>query len=91
MKISYDPRKRLATLMERGLDFEDASEVFEGITAEREDTRHEYGERRIICFGRLRGRTVVIVYSPRDDRRHVLSMRKANVREQARIASLLGI
>ena len=91
MKITYDPGKRLATLAQRGLDFEDATEVFGGVTVERDDTRHEYGERRIICFGRLRGRIVVIVYSPRGDRRHVLSMRKANVREQARVAPLLGI
>ncbi len=75
----------------RGLDFEDAQEVFSGVTVEFEDTRKDYGERRIICFGHLRGRLVTIVYVPRDAGRHIVSMRKANVREKARLAPIFGI
>ena len=30
MKITFDPAKRRQTLAERGLDFEDADEVFQG-------------------------------------------------------------
>jgi hypothetical protein len=56
-----------------------------------EDTRKDYGETRIICFGRLAGRIVVVGYSPRGEDRHVFSMRKANDREQARVAPLLEI
>ena len=89
--ITYDPAKRKATLMSRGLDFEDATLVFEGLTAEIEDTRQDYGERRIICFGILHGRLVVIGYTPRGLVRHIFSMRKANEREQARIAPLLEV
>jgi uncharacterized DUF497 family protein len=48
--ITFDPKKRAATLAERGLDFEDAERV-----------------------------------------RHIFSMRKANDREKARIAPLLGL
>jgi hypothetical protein len=40
-------------MTERGLDFADAARVFEGVTVETEDTRKDYGEMRIICFGRL--------------------------------------
>jgi uncharacterized DUF497 family protein len=32
MKITYDPVKRAITLAERGLDFEDAAELFSGDT-----------------------------------------------------------
>jgi len=91
VRVTIDPAKRAATLKERGLDFADAGEVFEGITAEAEDTRRDYGETRIICFGLLRGRLVQIVYTPRDAGRHIISMRKANGREKARLAPLLGI
>jgi uncharacterized DUF497 family protein len=91
MAISFDPAKRARTLADRGLDFTDAAEVFAGITAEVEDTRADYGETRIICFGLLRGRLVQIVYTPRGEDRHIISMRKANDREKARLASLLGI
>jgi uncharacterized DUF497 family protein len=79
------------TLAERGLDFADAAEGFAGITAEAEDTREDYGETRIICFGLLRDRLVQVVYTPRSADRHIISMRKANDREKARLASLLGL
>ena len=90
-RISYDPAKREWTLKTRGLDFADAAEVIEGLTAEIEDTRKDYGERRIICFGVLQGRLVVIGYTLRGSVRHVFSMRKANDREHTRFAPYFGL
>lgn len=91
MRVTFDPTKRAKTLAERGLDFEDAAIVFKGTTVEVEDTRRNYGERRIICYGLLSGRLVVIGYTPRDDSRHVFSMRKANDREKALLAPYFEI
>ncbi len=91
MAITYDPTKRRATLESRGLDFKDAHFVFDGPNFEVEDLRQDYGETRIICFGVLRDRMVVVGYTPRGADRHVFSMRKANDREQARLAPLLGL
>jgi uncharacterized protein len=64
---------------------------FEGPTVEIEDTRKDYGESRIICHGRLEDRMVVVGYTPRGAVRHVFSMRKANDREQARLAPYVGL
>jgi len=91
MRIAYDPAKRKRTFASRGLDFEDAAIVFAGITLEIEDTRKDYGETRIICYGLLHGRMVVVGYTPRGETRHVFSMRKANGREKARITPLLEV
>ena len=91
MRISYDFTKRQKTLEERGLDFQDALVVFDGLTFEFEDTRRDYGEVRIICFGFLAERMVVIGYTPRGTTRHIFSMRKANEREQIRIGPYLEI
>ena len=91
MKITFDPRKRDEALLARGLNFEDAALVFAGTTLELEDTRKNYGEMRMICFGKLEGRMVVIGYVPRGADRHVFSMRKANDREKRRIAPLLEV
>ena len=91
MRITLDPLKRGRALAERGLDFADAEMVFEGVTLEVEDTRKEYGEQRILCFGLLAGRMIVVGYTPRGADRHVFSMRKANDREKARIAPLLEV
>ena len=91
MPITFDPDKRSATLTDRGLDFQDAEIVFSGPTFEVDDERRDYGERRVLCFGLLHGRIVVLGYTPRGADRHVFSMRKANDREQTRIAPLLGV
>lgn len=91
MQVTFDPAKRDKTLFERGLDFADAVFVFEGDTVEVEDTRHDHGEVRVICYGLLAGRMVVVGYTPRGEARHVFSMRKANDREQTKIGSLLGL
>lgn len=91
MHIVYDSAKRAATIAARGLDFEDARLVFQGPNFETEDQRRDYGESRVICFGYLGDRMVVVGYTPRGTDRHVFSMRKANDREQARIAPLLGV
>jgi uncharacterized protein len=91
MRISYDLAKRAITLAERGLDFEDAVAVFEGETVEIEDTRRDYGEQRFICYGLLAGRMVVVGYTPRGAVRHIFSMRKANEREQTRLAPYFGL
>ena len=70
MEISFDPTKREATLRDRGLDFEEARNVFAGAT--------------IISVGYLQDRMMVVVWTPRGTVRHIISMRKANDREKAR-------
>jgi uncharacterized DUF497 family protein len=91
MRVTYDPAKRQRAFEERGLDFEDAASVFAGVTLEVEDIRKDYGETRIICYGYLEGRLVVVGYTPRGNDRHVFSMRKANGREERRVAPLLEV
>jgi uncharacterized DUF497 family protein len=55
MRVTFDPGKRAKTFAERGLDFADAAIVFEGTIVEFEDTRKDYGEPGIICYGLLQG------------------------------------
>jgi uncharacterized protein len=91
MPITFDQIKRAKALEDRGLDFMDAEIVFKGITFEMQDIRKDYGEKRIICYGWLAERMVVIGYVPRGADRHIFSMRKANEREQDRIAPYLEV
>lgn len=91
VQITYDPAKRTRTLADRGLDFKDAVGVFAELTFEFEDLRRDYGEQRVICYGLLHGRLIVIGYTPRDGCRHIFSMRKANAREKAQITPLLEL
>ncbi|MDP9196626.1 MAG: BrnT family toxin [Pseudomonadota bacterium] len=86
MKITFDAGKQDRTLQEHGLDFADAGEIFSGKFFTAEDVRQNYGEIRFVSVGRLGGRTVVVVWTPRGDAHHIISMRKANEREQERYA-----
>lgn len=90
MQIEFDPDKRDKTLAERGLDFARTEEVFAGPTLDQPDTRFEYGEPRNVTFGYLDERVVVVIWTPRGEARRIISMRKANEREQARCEIYLG-
>jgi uncharacterized DUF497 family protein len=84
MEITFDPAKRQATLEARGLDFADAAKVFAGETIDFEDIRFVYPEPRWVAVGFLSGRMMIVVWTPVSvDCRRVISMRKANDREQA--------
>lgn len=80
--IDFDPIKRKVTLAERGLDFSQAGEVFDGKHFTRLDDRKDYLEDRYITVGWLGTRLVVLVWTQRGKARRVISMRKANEREQ---------
>lgn len=86
MKLSWDEAKRQATLARRGLDFSSALELFAGLHFTAEDLRADYGERRFVSAGFIAMRLCVAVWTPRDEARHIISMRKANDREKKRFA-----
>jgi hypothetical protein len=83
VRIEFDPAKRQLTLDVRGLDMAEAAAVFEGKTITVEDQRKDCGETRFFTVGRLPGRLVALIWTPRGDVRRIISMRKANERERA--------
>ena len=87
MRIEYDQTKRNTTLRDRGLDMADAGAIFDGPTITIEDERREYGETRYISVGFLVGRMVFVAWTLRGDARRIISLRKANTREQEIYAS----
>jgi uncharacterized DUF497 family protein len=80
--ISFDPAKRAETLENRGLDFADADQVFQGRSATVQDLRFDYNEDRFITAGYLNGRCVVVVWTPRAESRRIISMRHAHANEE---------
>lgn len=89
MVIEFDPEKRDRALAERGLDFACAGEIFAGHHFTAPDLREAHGEARFITVGLLDGRMVVMVWTPRGEARRIISLRKANDREQARYGERL--
>ena len=80
--FEWDDQKSQNNLVDRGLSFEDAERVLAGPCVTFEDARFDYGEPRFITLGQLEGRVVVIAHTPRGDNTRIISMRKANRREQ---------
>jgi len=89
MEISFDPAKREKTLRERDVDFLHAPTLFTGRTFTTADDRFDYGETRLRTFGLVDGRLMVVVWTPRGETRHIISMRKCNEREKAQVAHRL--
>jgi uncharacterized DUF497 family protein len=89
MDIEFDPDKRDKTMAERGIDFARAGEVFSGRHFTAEDQREDYIEPRYITVGKLDDRMVVMVWTPRGEARRIISIRKANEREQDRFSHRL--
>jgi uncharacterized protein len=82
MRFGWDPPKNARNIAERGLPFAVAMALFDRPTLEVDDTRRDYGERRIIAYGAVAGRVLVCVYTWRGTAeaplRWIISLRKAN-------------
>lgn len=90
MEISFDPLKRLKTLNERGLDFADTAQIFDGSSFTQKDDRYDYPEPRFQTYGMMDGRLVMLAWTPTPDGIRVISMRKCNEREQRAFTNRLG-
>lgn len=79
--ISFDPIKSLRNEVERGLAFSLVLSLEWSTALIKEDIRKDYGERRFSVLGLIHGRLHAVVFTPRKDKVHVISLRKANNRE----------
>ena len=90
MLYEWDEEKDRRNFEKHGLAFADAEMVFSGPCLTFPDNRVDYGEDRFVTLGPLAGRVVVIVHTQRDDVTRIISMRKANDREQKHYQKRLG-
>jgi uncharacterized DUF497 family protein len=89
MHFEWDEPKSQANLERRGFDFAFATLIFDGVTVEKEDTRGDYGERRVVAIGPADGILLTIVYTDRKDPvgrviRRVISARRSSRHERER-------
>ena len=84
MAISFDLAKSEKNVLVRGISFESAA-LFEWVGALIvEDLRKGYGERRFQALGLIENRLHMMVFTPRANKVHVISLRRANKREVKR-------
>ncbi|MBW8728912.1 MAG: BrnT family toxin [Inquilinus limosus] len=84
MQIEFDPGKDTINVKKHGVSPARAVSLFANLTSDRIDLRRDYAEERRIAHGDVDGRLFVCVYTERDGRRRIISLRKANSREVRR-------
>ena len=80
MDIEFDAAKNAKNIEQRGIGFDRFADM-DG-TLSMEDTRRDYGERRVRVFGQIDGSLHAAVITLRGDRVRVVSLRRANEREE---------
>ena len=84
MDVTFDVSKSERNVALRGIPF-DLATMFEWDCALIvEDLRKVYGESRYQALGLIEGRLHMLVFTPREGKVHVISLRKANEREVKR-------
>ena len=81
MLLEFDEAKSARNRRERGVGFERVADMDLEAALSVEDTRKNYGERRLRVLGHIDGRLHAAVITPRGDRIRVISLRRANRRE----------
>lgn len=83
MDFEWDPAKNVANKAKHGIGFES----FTGWDDEAiviPDDRFDYGEPRLIAFGRIDGRPHAMVYTKRESTTRLISFRRAREEEIGR-------
>ena len=86
MRYEFDPAKDESNLDKHGLSLADAHGFEWDAAVVQEDTRKQYAEPRFQAIGYIDERLHVIVFCLRADSVRVISLRKANKREENRYA-----
>ena len=82
MGFEWDAGKNESNVAKHGIDFVDAIRMFDGPVLEQVDDRRDYGETRMIAYGAVRGREIVVVYAVRGEKRRIISARRAHKNER---------
>lgn len=87
MRLTFDPAKSARNTEERGMPFDLVVDFDWSSAWVAEDTREDYQERRFQALGFIAQHLCMLVFTPRPDAVHVISLRRANQRERKRYAA----
>jgi uncharacterized DUF497 family protein len=82
MLLEFDLDKNAKNIRERGIGFERFADLNPETAIIVEDTRRDYGERRARVWGIIDQRLHVAIVTARGERVRVISLRRANAREE---------
>lgn len=82
MLYTWDQTKNRRNIELRSIDFAVVHHFEWNGALVAEDTRQAYGEKRYQALGMLSGKLHVLIFTPRNEATRVISLRRANKREE---------
>ena len=87
MEITFDSTKDAINTAKHGVSLTLGSQLEWDELLAQPDTRHDYGELRMIGYAPIGARVFCVVFTDRGGERRIISLRKANAREVKHYAS----
>ncbi|TAE81353.1 MAG: BrnT family toxin [Alphaproteobacteria bacterium] len=83
MEYEWDEEKCISNITKHHVDFAIIFDVDWSAALIMRDMREDYGEERYLAYVPINNRLHAVIYTPRDNTRRIISLRKANKREIA--------
>ncbi len=80
--FEWDEKKRKSNFTKHQIDFDEVWELDWEHAIRTPSGNFEYGEIRFVALGKIEGRLHACVYTPRGNNYRIISLRKANKREE---------
>jgi uncharacterized protein len=81
MEIEFDPAKDAKNQEKHGISLAEAGRLDWDSMYVRPDTRFDYGEERFKGIAPLGARLYTVIFTPRNETKRIISLRKANQKE----------
>jgi uncharacterized DUF497 family protein len=81
--FEWEETRREQNIAQYGVDFVRAAVMFDNPVLEREDPRQFHGEKRFHALGHVEGFFMVVAWTPRGARRHIVQAWKADRDDEA--------
>ncbi|WP_417409536.1 BrnT family toxin [Hoeflea sp.] len=81
MEFEWNEIKRAEVYKKHGVDLLEAALIFENDVLEKEDTRRDYDENRMIALGMADGEVYIVVYTRRDNVYRLITAWKGGQRD----------
>jgi len=90
MDFEWDEDKRQSNILNHGIDFERAKEIWQGPVLEVPSLQSRHSEERFLAIGQSEGRFITVVFTWRGKNRRLISARVARRNERENYQKEIG-
>ena len=84
MLFEWDDEKRQLNIVKHHIDFEDAIKIYDDFVITTASGQPDLTEERFLSIGLLWGLEIAVIFTPRGDKRRIISARRARKAERTR-------